>query len=56
VTQVARKMATEALSLSQGASLGDFPIAPACPIEKATLKESLIYLTPGSETDEFALT
>ena len=40
------------LSLSQGASLGDFLLAPACPIEKVTLWEGFLYLTSGSETEE----
>jgi len=40
------------LSVSQGASLRDFQLAPACPIEKVTLWEGLLYLTSGSETDK----
>ena len=40
------------LSISQGASLGDFLLAPACPIEKVSLWEGFLYLTSGSETDE----
>ena len=40
------------LSFSQGASLGDFLLAPACPIEKVNLWERFPYLTSGSETDE----
>jgi len=40
------------LSVSQGASLGDFLLAPACSIEKVTLWEGFLYLTPGSETGE----
>ena len=40
------------LSFSQGASLGDFLLAPACPIDKVTLWEGFLYLTSGSETDE----
>ena len=40
------------LSVSQGSSLGDFLLAPACPIEKVTLWEGSLYLTSGSETDE----
>jgi len=40
------------LSVSQGASLGDFLHAPACPIEKVTLWEGFLYLTSGSETNE----
>jgi len=40
------------LSVSQGASLGNLLLAPACPIEKITLRESFLYLTPRSETDE----
>jgi len=39
-------------SVSQGASLGDFLLAPACPIEKVTLWEGVLYLTSGSKTDE----
>ena len=39
------------LSISQGASLGDFLLAPACPIEKVTLM-GFLYLTSGSGTDE----
>jgi len=31
------------LRISQGASLGDFLLAPACPIEKVTLWVSLLY-------------
>ena len=34
------------------ASLGDFSLAPACPIEKIPLEECLVYLTLGSENDE----
>ena len=40
------------LSVSQSASLGDFLLAPVCPIEKVTLWEDFLYLTLGSETDE----
>jgi len=40
------------LSVSQGASLGYFLLAPACPIEKVTLWVCFLYLTSGSETDE----
>jgi len=40
------------LSVSQGASLGDFLLAPACPIEKVTLWEGFLYLTSESEIDE----
>jgi len=40
------------LSVSQGASLGDFLLAPACSIVKVTLWEGFLYLTSGSETDE----
>jgi len=39
-------------SVSQGASLGDFLLALACPIEEVTLWEGLLYLMSGSETDE----
>ena len=39
-------------SVSQGASLTDFLLAPACPIEKVTLWEGFLYLMSGSETDE----
>ena len=38
------------LSVSQGVSLGDFLLAPVCPIEKITLWEGFLYLTLGSET------
>jgi len=34
------------LSASQGASLGDFLLAPACPIEKVTLWVSFLVFTP----------
>ena len=37
------------LSISQGVSLVDFPLAPTCPIEKVTLWEGFFYLTSGSE-------
>jgi len=37
------------LSVSQVASLGEFLLAPACPIEKVTLWEGFLYLTLGSE-------
>jgi len=40
------------LSVSQGASLGDFLLAPACLIEKVSLWVGFLYLTSGSETDE----
>jgi len=40
------------LNVSQGASIGDFLLAPVCPIEKVTLWEDFFYLTSGSETDE----
>jgi len=40
------------LSVSQGASLGDFLLAPPCPVEKVTLWEGFLYLTSGSEADE----
>jgi len=33
------------LSVSQHASLGDFPLAPMCPMEKVILSVSLLYLT-----------
>ena len=33
------------LSVSQGASLGDILLAPACPIKKGSQWEGLIYLT-----------
>ena len=36
---------------SQGASLGNFPLAYVCPIEKVTLWEGLLYLMSESETD-----
>ena len=35
------------LSVSQCASLGDFLLAPVCPIEKVPLWEGLPYLTSG---------
>ena len=38
------------LSVSQGASLGDFLLASACPVEKVTLWEGFLYLTTDSET------
>jgi len=38
------------LSVSQGASLGDFVLAPTRPIEKVILWASLLYLTSGSDT------
>ena len=34
-----------------GGHLGDFLVTPACPIEKVTLWEGLLYLMLGSETD-----
>jgi len=40
------------LSVSQGASLGDFLLAPACPIEKVTLWVGFLYLMSGYETRE----
>ena len=40
------------LIVFQGASLGDFLLAPACSIEKVTLWEGFLCLTSGSETDE----
>ena len=40
------------LSVSQGASLGDFLLAPACPIEKVTPWVDFLYLTLWSESDE----
>jgi len=40
------------LSVFQDTSLGDFLLAPACPIEKVTLWEGFLYLTSGSETDK----
>jgi len=40
------------LSVSQGASLGDFLLASSCPIDKVTLWEGFLYSMPGSETDE----
>jgi len=41
------------LSISQGASFGDFLVTPACPIEKVTLygRASILYLTLGSKTE-----
>jgi len=35
------------LSVSQGASLGDFLLALACPIEKVALWVGFLYLTSG---------
>ena len=43
------------LSVSQGVSLGDFLLAPTCPIEKLTLWEGFLYLTLGSKTNEGAV-
>jgi len=40
------------LDCSHGASLVDFLLAPACPIEKVTPWETLLQLTSGFETDE----
>jgi len=40
------------LSVSQGPSIGDFLLSPACSIEKVTLWEDFLYLMTGSETDE----
>jgi len=40
------------LSVSQGASLGDFSLAPVCPIEKVTLCEGFFYVASGSATDK----
>ena len=39
-------------SVSQEASLGDFLLAPTCPIEKVTLWEGFLYLSLGFETYE----
>jgi len=39
-------------TVSQGESLGDFLLAPACPIEKVNLWVSLLYSTSTSETNE----
>jgi len=36
------------LSISQDAPLGDFLLAPSCPIEKVTLWAGLLYLTSRS--------
>jgi len=36
---------------SQSASLGDFPLAPAWPIEKITLWENFLYLMLEFKTD-----
>jgi len=47
-------MATEGTQ-SKGASLGDFLLAPTCPIEKVTLWEGFLYLTSGSETEDSAM-
>jgi len=35
-------------------SLGDFLLAPVCPIEKVTLWEGFVSLRPGSDSDEGA--
>ena len=46
---------TEIGLLSQGlsgASLGGFLLAPACPIEKVTLRVGFLYIMSGSETNE----
>jgi len=40
------------LNVSQGASLGDFLLAPVCPMEKVTLWEGLLYLTSGFVSGE----
>jgi len=40
------------LSVSQGASLGDFLLAPACAIEEVTLWEAFLYVTSGTEADQ----
>jgi len=40
------------LRVSQGASLGDFLLAPGCSLEKLTLWVGFLYLTSGSEVDE----
>ena len=40
------------LSDSRSASLGDFLLAPVCPVEKVILWEGFLYLTLGSEPDE----
>ena len=36
----------------QDASLGDFLLAPACPIEKVTQWEGFVYLISGAKADE----
>jgi len=40
------------LSFAQDSPLGDFPLAPACPIEKATLWVGFLYLKSESGYDE----
>ena len=40
------------LGVSQHGSVGDFLLAPACPIKKVTPLEGFFYLTLGSEADE----
>jgi len=37
------------VSISQSTSLGDFLLAPACPIDKITLWEGLLYLLSGTK-------
>ena len=39
-------------SVAKGVSLGDFLLAPTCPIEKVTIWEGSLYLTLRSETGE----
>lgn len=38
--------------VSQGAPLKVFLVAPACPVDKVTLWERLLFLMSGSDTDE----
>jgi len=40
------------ISVFRSSSLGDFLLASACLIEKVTVLEGLLYLTPGFETNE----
>jgi len=40
------------LRVFRGESLGDFLLAPVCPIEKVTLLEGLLYLMLGFNSDE----
>jgi len=46
---VAVGLLSRRLSISQRVSLGDFLLAPACPIEEVTLWEGFLCLMSGSE-------